>query len=288
MIEINRETMKEEIRQRLISIFSLPETRFAMVKKLYIPKTTDRETLEDLAAEAVARCYHDFVSDIDIHVHVGLPPETFVDPEEYLSRIDRFGFDGSCCLGKVFVKDSSMYRIILKNGMRYDFIFDLTEDPHAEKLFLLPPAEDTTRPTVKLWPAENIDRFWFESGYALTRLYRDHYLQADQQANLLLNETLILQGTPTHPYNINFRRRGSQDVPEYSLADPNACPYRTDIPGFSHIAGKIYTAAVTYDRLITRRSPAYPQQHQNLFAIWEAYHQNYLERMDILPSQIDP
>lgn len=279
MIEINKETMKEEIRQRLISIFSLPETKFVIIKKLYIPKTTDHETLEDLSTEAASRCFHDFVSDIDIHVHAGLPPENAADPEAYLSRIDRFGFDGNSCLGKVFLKESSMYRIIQKNGMRYDFIFDLTEDPHTEKLLLSPDVKESDYPSVKLWPAENIDRFWFEAGYALTRLYRDHYLQADQQANLLLNETLLLQSTPVYAADISFRRRGSQDVPAYSLVNRHNCPYQTEIPGFSAISEKIYAAAVTYDRLITQRTSTYPKQSRNLFAIWDYYHKNYLARI---------
>ena len=51
MIEINRETMREELLQRLISIFSLPETRFAVIKRLYIPKASDREALKDLEEE---------------------------------------------------------------------------------------------------------------------------------------------------------------------------------------------------------------------------------------------
>ena len=187
MIEINRETMREELLQRLISIFSLPETRFAVIKRLYIPKASDREALKDLAAQAVERCYHDFVSDIDIHVHVVLSPQSPFSREEYLRRIDRFGFREQECLGVIFAKETDTWRIILKNGMRYDFIFELTFDSQAE-VFSLPPLSDEPRlPEVPLWPAENISRFWFESSYALTRLYRDHYLQADQQANVLLN-----------------------------------------------------------------------------------------------------
>ena len=132
MIEINRETMREELLQRLISIFSLPETRFAVIKRLYIPKASDREALKDLAAQAVERCYHDFVSDIDIHVHVVLSPQSPFSREEYLRRIDRFGFREQECLGVIFAKETDTWRIILKNGMRYDFIFELTFDSQAE------------------------------------------------------------------------------------------------------------------------------------------------------------
>ena len=273
MIEINRETMREELLQRLISIFSLPETRFAVIKRLYIPKASDREALKDLAAQAVERCYHDFVSDIDIHVHVVLSPQSPFSREEYLRRIDRFGFREQECLGVIFAKETDTWRIILKNGMRYDFIFELTFDSQAE-VFSLPPLSDEPRlPEVPLWPAENISRFWFESSYALTRLYRDHYLQADQQANVLLNETLTLQNTPLCRHGaIPFRRHGSREVPAYTLVDPDSCPFRSDTPGFSMIAGKVYAATVTFDRLITQRTPSYPERRQDLFAIWNFYH----------------
>lgn len=274
MIEINRETMKQELLQRLLSIFSLPETKCAVIKKLYIPRTADREILEDLAAEAISRCYHDFVSDIDLHVHVALPPEDYTSPKNYLSRIDRYGFDDTNCLGMVFTEERNTCRIILKNGIRYDLIFDLTPDAQADKILLPPLSQKNRRPEVKLWPAENIRRFWFEASYALTRLYRDHYLQADQQANLLLNETLTLQSTPTHRYDIDFHRRGRQELPEYTLVNQRTCPYQDDTPGFSAIAGKIYAAALTYDRLITRRTPTYPEQHNTLFEIWNFYHKN--------------
>ena len=41
-----------------------------------------------------------------------------------MKRIERFGINTDKCLGFCFVEENNMYRIIFKNGMRYDFGFE--------------------------------------------------------------------------------------------------------------------------------------------------------------------
>ena len=71
--------------------------------------------------EAMDKSYHDCYSDVDLSVVVNLSSKDVISPSEYMKHMDRFGINTDKCLGFCFVEENSMYRVIFKNGMRYDF-----------------------------------------------------------------------------------------------------------------------------------------------------------------------
>lgn len=59
-----------------------------------------------------------------------------------MKRIDRFGITKENSLGLYFIKENKMYRIVLKNGMRYDFGFEFGYDENAGMLDFTAKEED--------------------------------------------------------------------------------------------------------------------------------------------------
>ncbi len=57
-------------------------------------------------------------------VKVCLPSDGSVTPDQYMKRIDRFGVNSDTALGWCFIPENNMYRMIFRNGMRYDFGFE--------------------------------------------------------------------------------------------------------------------------------------------------------------------
>lgn len=270
MVEINREIMYRELVKRINKIFSLPETRLVTIKHIVIPKSQEKEEIGRLAKQAVEKSYHDVVSDIDISVDVSLPSGNVITPGQYVRRIDRYGITGDSCLGLVFIPEDSMYRIILRNGMRYDLGFHFVYEDDTAGMIVMPDTEVETGH--EKWPFEKVDRFWFVQIQALAKLYRNDFLISDHLANININETLeqqmvlrdIKYGTASHRY-------GNGEEPEYLLVSESECPYRRDNGTFNKIAAKLYAAAAVYDRLTPEFYPAYQERMHCLSDIWGCY-----------------
>ncbi|MBP3475344.1 MAG: hypothetical protein J6K48_03370 [Lachnospiraceae bacterium] len=264
-MQINKETMTLELDKLVGTIFALPEIVYVKVRDVIIENNSDRcEKIQ----EAIAQSYHDCYSDIDLSVLVRLNPKDAITPAAYMERIDRFGISTGNCLGLMFVNENNMYRIILKNGMRYDFGFDFEFDNSADFIYMLPKEEEYNNPN---WPIDNVNRFWFVQIQALGKLYRNDFLIGDHLANLNINETLVQQMVLRDmKYGTNHHRYGYEEELAY-WENRHKCPIKTENEGFRMIADKLYCAALTYDSLTKAFYPEYEARSSVFFDIWKAY-----------------
>ena len=186
-----------------------------------------------------------------------------------MKRIDRFGVNEETALGWFFIPDQQMYRIIFKDGMRYDFGFVFEESQNGvvelqRKNSLVDNNEN--------WPIENINRFWFIQIQALGKLYRKDYLISNHLANMNCNDTLVMQMILRDiKYGTNHHRYGYSEELEY-IKDLRKVPYRTENPIFNRIADHLYAAALSYDRLVKNFYSEYRNRSDDFFAIWDCYH----------------
>ncbi len=262
-IELTKDKMEEYFKQYLRVIFSHSEIKSVLSKEIVIT----RETIDEAGKQAFDANYHDKYSDIDMSIKVCLPKDGSVTPEEYNKRIDRFGVSSDTALGFMFVPDNRIYRIIFKNGMRYDFGFDFEYDGQ-EPLVLEPYAakEDNAN-----WPADNIDRFWFIQVQALGKLYRKDYIISNHLANMNCNDTLVMQMVLRDlEYKTNHHRYGHAEELEY-VKDLGKNPYKHDDSTFNLIADHLYAAALAYDRLAKFFYPEYQDRSRDFLAIWDWY-----------------
>ena len=262
-ISLSRERMEELFLQYLADIFAHEEICSACVKDIVIT----RETMSEAGRKAFEACFHDLYSDIDMSLRVCLPKNSSVTPEDYLKRIDRFGVNEDTALGWMFVPVTQVYRIIFKNGMRYDLVFDFDYSDDA----VLDIGDIDTLEENPNWPMDNINRFWFIQIQALGKIYRNDYLIGAHLASMNCNDTLVMQmimrdlehGTSHHSY-------GYSEELEYVKA-LGKCPYKSDGPTFTRIADSIYAAALAYDRLAKYFYPQYLDRSDSFFDIWEWY-----------------
>ena len=264
MVYLSRESMEASFIQYLKIIFELPEIISATVKKIPI----SRETIGDAGKRAFDAGFHDCFSDIDLSVKVRLPSDGSVTPDQYMKRIDRFGVNSTTALGWCFIPENKIYRIIFRNGMRYDFGFEfeydgnVTLDPGE-----LPDADEKN----DSWPMEHINRFWFIQIQALAKLYRKDYLISSHLANVNCNETLVMQMVLRDlKYGTNFHRYGYSEDLEY-VGNLGKSPYRTGDQTFDRIADHLYAAALSCDKLAKEFYPHYQNRSDNFFAIWDCY-----------------
>lgn len=277
MITISKEIMHQNLLERIGTAFSLPEVCGVEIKGIYIERSMDEESICDLAERAVSCSFHDILSDIDMSVVIRKSSRDIVTEEEYVKRIDRFGFTEEGCLGICYMHDSKIYRIIMKNGMRYDFGFRFVMDETAAPVELQKSscqnaykAEENVN-----WPRKNINRFWFVQIQALAKLYRNDYLISDHLANMNLNETLVQQMVLRDlKYGTNFHRYGYAEVLEYNKIGFQDCPYKREDDSFNLIASKLYSAAVTYDRLTKIFYPIETEKLHLFLSIWDCYDNN--------------
>lgn len=269
MIIIDEDVVLRELIKRIEDAFLLPEVQAIKIREFVIKKTQSKEDIFEISESAVKECYHDVLSDIDMTILVKFSSDDLTE-EQYMERIERLGFDKENCLGLVYVKENRMYRIILKNGMRYDYGFEFIHDEKADKILLEPKkdAEDDN----ERWSISNIDRFWFVQIQAIAKLYRNDFLISDHLANVNINETLVQQMVLRDiEYGTNFHRYGYKDNLEYMQNDMMECPYKSKNPTFNIIASKIYSAAIAYDRLELKLCPQYKGRKEILFSIWDYY-----------------
>ena len=264
MIHLSRESMESAFERYLERIFELPEVVSASVRDI----TIHRRDIRDAGKRAFESGYHDCCSDIDLSVKVLLPSDGSVTPDEYMKRIDRFGVNSTAALGWCFVPESSIFRIVFRDGMRYDlgFEFEYAKDMRPDLGEQPDPGEDN-----KNWPAENIHRFWFVQVQALGKLYRKDYLISAHLANMNCNETLVMQMVLRDlKYGTNHHRYGCSEELEY-VRDLGKLPYRTGDQTFDRIADSLYAAALSCDRLAREFYPRYQDRSSAFFAIWECY-----------------
>ena len=266
MISLTREQTEASFASFCEELFRFPEVESISVRSV----TVRREDLRETAREAVAVGYHDCYSDTDMSLIVCLPADGSVTPDEYMRRIDRLGVNEETTLGWMFVPEGSMYRIIFRNGMRYDFGFSFV---YADNVTLdlgeAPQAQENSD-----WPLANIRRFWFVQIQALAKLYRKDYLIGAHLANMNCNETLVMQMVLRDlKYGTNHHRYGYAEEAEY-VKELGRMPYKNDDAEFLRIADQLYAAALAYDRLAAEFYPAYKARSEDFFAIWECYEKN--------------
>lgn len=270
MIEINKEIMYKELIKKIEKIFSLPETYAVTIKDIVIEKSQNKSVVEELVKQAVALSYHDVLSDVDISVRVRLPRKNGITSVQYVKRLDRYGITRNCYLGLMFIPENMMYRIILKNGMRYDLGFDFLYDESVDYALDIPDKDSEN--CHEKWSLDDVDRFWFVQIQALAKLYRKDFLIGDHLANLNINETLVQQMVLRDiKYETNFHRYGYEEELEYLKAGEEKCPYKRENPIFNSIAGKIYAASIAYDKLTRQFYPEYKERRYILFDIWKCY-----------------
>ena len=264
LISLTKEKMEELFLQYLQDIFEHPEIRGSYVKGIHIT----RDTLEDAGKKAFESSFHDLYSDVDLSVKVRLPKDGYVTPEEYIKRIDRFGVNEDTALGWMFVPENSVCRIIFKNGMRYDLIFEFE---YADDVSLNMGAPASPIEENKDWPIDNVNRFWFIQIQALGKLYRNDHLISAHLANSNCNETLVMQMIKRdRQYGTNHHRYGYSEELEY-VKELGKVPYSSDDPVFNRIADQIYAAALAYDRLVRHFYPEYQDRSSAFLEIWNWY-----------------
>ncbi len=267
-MQINRETITIELDKLIDTIFQLPEVTAVKVRDVVMERGEDRSVkLQD----AMEKSYHDCCSDVDLAVHVTLSPKDSVTTSEYMKRIDRFGIGEENCLGFCYVDGNNMYRIIMKNGMRYDFGFEFAYDESAQMVSMMPEHEKYSNPN---WPRDNVNRFWFTQIQALGKLYRKDFLIGSHLANMNLNETLVQQMVLRDmKYGTNHHRYGYEEELTY-LNYKGKCPVKSGDDTFDLIADKLYSAALAYDELTKVFYPEYESRSENFFEIWKCYEHN--------------
>lgn len=270
MIEINKEIIYQELIKRIDKIFAFPEVCAVKIKDINIEKSQPKEKIYILLKQAVEISYHDVLSDIDMSVVVKLSSKNTITPEQYMKMINRYGITGDCYLGLVLIPDNMMYRIIMRNGMRYDLGFEFIYDDNNNDIITV--SDTRIEGNNEKWPIDNIDRFWFVQIQALAKLYRNDFLIGDHLANININETLVQQMVLRDiKYGTNFHRYGYKEELEYLQVNEAECPYKRDNAVFNKIAAKIYAASITYDKLTLHFYPEYKGRKEILFDIWECY-----------------
>ena len=264
-MEISREIIKKELDNFINKIFLLPEIKCVKIRDVVIEKGTKSE--KDLE-EAMDKSYHDCYSDVDLSVVVNISSKDTTTPAEYMKHVERFGITTDKCLGFCFVEENSMYRIIFKNGMRYDFGFEFAYSDAAEFISIQSKENEYSNPN---WPIENVNRFWFVQIQALGKLYRKDFLISNHLANMNLNETLVQQMVLRDmEHGTNHHRYGYEEKIAY-MNNKGKCPIKTGNDYFNIIADKIYCAALTYDELTRLFYPEYKTRCSDFLEIWKCY-----------------
>ncbi len=266
-IQIDRDFVEVSLLRYINQLLALPEIAGVKLRDIVIQ---NNEPKDERLKEAVNKSYHDCYSDSDISIIVNLPTNSKVTPAEYMNHPSRFGITPDKYLGFVKTDDSGIYRIIFKDGTRYDFGFEFRYDDDYQDIELQSEPEKYSNPK---WPIEKVDEFWFVLIQALGKLYRKDYLISSHLANVCINETLVQQmilrdieyGTSHHRYGyseeLKYRKYEGQNM------------FVTGEETFDMIAGKLYAAALAYDDLTKVFYPDYETRSKILFDIWECYHE---------------
>lgn len=264
MIDLSKDSVERNLCLLVDRLLSLPEIAYIKIKEREIRRNNKNETIP----LAVDECYHDSYSDIDLCAAVKLSAKGGITPDEYVKHIEHWGFSAESILGICFVPENYIYRIILKNGMRYDLGFAFMLQENAPAVDLKPIRKQTDNAN---WPIENIDRFWFIQIQALGKLYRNDFLISSHLANMNINETLVMQMILRDlKYSTNHHRYGYKEELTYSKYAAQ-CPYKSENATFNCIADRLYSAALAYDELVSLFYDDYEARSGDFFDIWECY-----------------
>ena len=263
-IELTKKAVEMNFELLVNKLLSLPEIECIKIRKLEICQSNKAEMIKS----AVNECYHDSYSDIDLCVIINLSAKGGISPDEYVKHIEHWGFPSELLLGICFVPENSMYRIICKNGMRYDFGFEFVLQDNTPVINIKPNNEQKSNAK---WPIENINRFWFIQIQALGKLYRNDFLISSHLANMNINETLVQQMILRDlKYNTNHHRYGYREELTH-LKYTGQCPYKSGNATFDYIADRIYAAALAYDELVAFFYDNYEPRSKDFFDIWKCY-----------------
>lgn len=263
MIELSKGSIKINFGLLVDRLFSLPEIAYIKVKGLEL----HRSNKTDMLPFAINECFHDVYSDIDLCVVVKLSTKGGVSPDAYIRHVAHWGFPLEKILGMCFVPENNLYRIILKNGMRYDLEFEFVFQEDAPIINLAPAKMHNNLN----WSVERINRFWFVQIQALGKLYRNDFLISGHLANININETLVQQMVLRDlKYHTNHHRYGYQEEFTY-LKYIMQCPYQSGNTTFNYIADRIYSAALAHDELTAFFYKDYSPRSKDFFDIWNCY-----------------
>ncbi|MBR4082279.1 MAG: hypothetical protein IKK21_10890 [Clostridia bacterium] len=267
-IRLDREYVERSLLRRLDAWLALPETAGARLGGVVIQRSPHPEA--DVK-EALKHSYHDCCSDSDITLIIRLPSGGSVTPADYMAHPGRLGITPDQYLGFLRTADSGIWRVVFRDGTRYDLGFEFICDDSlpAPELPAEPDRQDNPH-----WPMEKVDAFWFIMIQALGKLYRRDYLIGSHLANMLVNETLVQQmvfrdmerGTTHHRYGF------SEALVWQQYEGRN--PFVTGDAAFDGIADRLYAAALAYDQLTKGFYPAYEARSGLLVDIWRCYHEN--------------
>lgn len=272
-MEISKQIMKVNFEQFVHHMFTLPEICSIHVKDILITKEQNACEFQQNIERVIEKSYHDICSDVDVEIQIQLSPSDSVTPDIYMKKISRYRFNSDTCLGILSIPENHVYRIIMKNGMRYDLIFSFTENENA-------PLVDIDMDSEEREP-DNADRFWFIQIQALAKLYRGDFLISDHLANMNLNETLVLQMLMRdEKYGTNFHRYGYREDLAYLQYLNSNCIYTGKDAVFNSIANKLYAAALAYDSLAEQYVENYEKRSHLFFDIWDCYAGN-MENRDV-------
>ncbi|NLK04451.1 MAG: hypothetical protein GX319_08590 [Clostridiales bacterium] len=273
-MKINKKTMEQELTSLLKVIFQLPEVNKVQIKDIDIFSSNDNNNIR----RSIEECYHDILSDIDVGIHVTLHPDDIGKGHGYFSNPHRIGLSRDNYLGLAYSDGGGlcqMFRVILKNGIRFDIGLYITEDSTTAIHNIPREDKDEIKDEGKFWGRWDLakaDSFWFVEIQALAKLLRGDYLIADHLANMQINETLVAQMIDRDDrLGTNFHRYGYHEALDYLKVMESECPYSDGDEIFNMIADKIYAAALTYDRLIKKLNPSYEERSDIFFKIWEQY-----------------
>ena len=273
-MEINKDTMKQELTRLTERVFKLPEVNMVKIKDINIYSADETDKI----AKSVEECYHDVLSDIDVGIHVTLHPKDIGDGHGYHSNPERIGLLRENYLGLACSEAGGlfqMFRVIMKNGIRFDIGMYITEDLNAP-IYQIPCSEkEEIKEEGKFWPRWDLrkaDSFWFVQIQALAKLMRRDYLIADHLANMQINETLLAQMLERdNQYGTNFHRYGYAEQLDYQTNIGQEFSFDKKEDTYNLIASKLCAAAVSYDRMITRLNPVYEERRSIFFNIWKQY-----------------
>jgi hypothetical protein len=163
--------------------------------------------------------------------------------------------------------DISFYIKADENAPIYHFLEEMQKDGKAEEGH-----EGRHEGKQDKWDLKKVDSFWFVEIQAIAKLMRGDYLIADHLANIQINETLVAQMIERDLlYETNFHRYGYREVLDYKSDEIPGCQVEGQDKTYNMIADKLYSAAISYDRLIQRLNPEYEERRHILFEIWKQY-----------------
>ena len=273
-MELGKAATEKELTHLLHHIFQLPEVDKVQIRSIALSSSREK----DLIKRSVEECYHDILSDIDLKIHVTLHPEDAKGLSWYQSVPERLGFTQDRCLGLAMTDGGGsipMFRSILKSGVRFDLGFTVTEDTTAPRYSFSAKNKneliDTDQCRSK-WEMQKALTFWFNQVLALSKLMRSDYLIADHLANLQINETLVAQMIDRDDRcGTNFHRYGYRETLDYRTVVIPDFPFAVKDETYGHIARKLYSAAISYDRQISLLNPAYEERSSIFFELWKQY-----------------